>query len=60
MRRNAHRARAWIFLATIGLGCQSAKPPLRPDPGVTGYSMIGPYSVQRFIYPLPIVERRRG
>jgi hypothetical protein len=57
MRRNAFRVLALGVLAAFGVGCQTAKPPLRPDPGMTGYSMIGPYSVQRFVYPEPIVER---
>jgi hypothetical protein len=56
MRRIAFRVLALGVLAALA-GCYSARLPLRPDPGVTGYAMIGPYSVQRFTYPVPIVER---
>ncbi len=56
------RRTAWGFLAIAALailesGCHSAQPPLRPDPGVTGYANIGPYSVQRFLYAPALVER---
>jgi hypothetical protein len=57
MRRAALRLLALSLLATASTGCNTAHPPLRPDPGATGYAMIGPYSVQRFVYSLPIVER---
>lgn len=57
MRRSARRVLALSTLAALAAGCNSVRLPLRPDPGVTGYSMIGPYSVQRFVYPVPIVER---
>ncbi len=52
-----------IGLITVGAlaapltGCRLVHPPLRPDPGVTGYAILGPYSVQRFIFPMPLVER---
>lgn len=57
MRRIALRRLAFCALATFGAGCDSVMLPLRPDPGATGYANIGPYSVQRFVYPVPIVER---
>jgi hypothetical protein len=44
---------AWVALG----GCHTAKPPLRPDPGVTGYAFIGGYSVQRYVFPAELVER---
>ncbi len=57
MRRIALGVLAISALAAFGTGCQSMKPPLRPDPGVTGYAACGPYVVQRYLYPLPMVER---
>jgi hypothetical protein len=57
MRRIALGLLALGALATPGTGCQSVRPPLRPDPGATGYAVCGPYVVQRFLYPTPLVER---
>lgn len=57
MRRIVIAALTVAVLGTLGTGCQSIRPPLRPGAGETGYSNIGIYSVQRFLYPLPIVER---
>lgn len=48
---------ALVFAALTGSGCNSVQLPLRPDPGATGYAICGPYSVQRFLFPVPIVER---
>jgi len=57
MRRTAIGLLGCATIAVSGLACNTAKLPLRPDPGVTGYANIGIYSVQRYLYPLPLVER---
>jgi hypothetical protein len=44
-------------LSVVVAGCHSVKPPLRPNPGVTGYAFVGGYSVQRYFFPVPLVER---
>lgn len=46
-----------LALVALAAGCQTVKPPLRPDPGATGYAVCGPYVVQRFLFPVPLVER---
>ena len=57
MRRIALGVLAFGALAAFGTGCLAVKPPLRPDPGATGFAVCGPYVVQRFLYPMPLVER---
>jgi hypothetical protein len=57
MRRIAIGVQAFVAAAALGAGCRSVEPPLRPDPGATGYAFINPYAVQRYVYPAPIVER---
>ena len=51
---------AWIALVValaLSSGCQSITPPLRPDPGVTGYAYVNGYAVQRYLYAPNLVER---
>jgi hypothetical protein len=57
MRRTACGILAVAVLATLETGCETVRPALRPDPGVTGYANIGPYSVQRFFFAPNLVER---
>ena len=46
-----------LLVIGLGSGCQSITPPLRPDPGVTGYAYVNGYAVQRFLYSPELVER---
>jgi hypothetical protein len=57
MRRTAIGLLGCAAIAATGLACNTARLPLRPDPGVTGYANIGIYSVQRFLYSAGLVER---
>jgi hypothetical protein len=59
MRRIARRVLALGLLAAAGplTGCQTVTTGDRIDPGLTGYSTILGCAAQRFVFPLPVVER---
>ena len=57
MRRIAVGLLVCTTIAVSGVACNTARLPLRPDPGATGYANIGIYTVQRFLYAPGVVER---
>jgi hypothetical protein len=57
MRRIASGVMAASLIAAFCAGCDTVRPLLRPDPGVTGYAFCSGYAVQRYLYDLPQIER---
>ena len=59
MRRIARGVLRTAVLSAIAssTGCILADRSVRLDPGLTGYSQVLGWVTQRYVYPLPVVER---
>jgi hypothetical protein len=57
MRRIVFGVLTFGALAVSGPGCDTVRPMLRPDPGMTGYAYCSGFAAQRFLFPPVLVER---